>query len=246
MNAVNAVTVRQAVWSDEGAVRARTGELANQLRSAALEGDDARVKRLLSELLRFKGIPRGRRIGLQLPALLNLVHSLRSVAMSDDLTGLYNRRGFMQIGTRFLDVACRDQRAAHLVYFDLDNLKQVNDTAGHSSGDILIRQTGNLLRDLFPNYGVYEVLGRLGGDEFAALTTSSDYALRSAVVLRTRKPAAGRVGFPALSLSVGVAHFDPRRPVSIDELLEIAEQAMYEHKRVNRIASSSGLTPHPV
>lgn len=243
---MNAVTVRQAVWSDEGAVRARTGELANQLRSAALEGDEVRVKRLLSELLRFKGIPRGRRIALQLPALLNLVRSLRSVAMSDDLTGLNNRRGFMQIGTRFLDVACRDQRAAHLVYFDLDNLKQVNDTAGHSSGDILIRQTGNLLRDLFPNYGVYEVLGRLGGDEFAALTTSADYALRSAAVLRARRPPAGRVGFPALSLSVGVAHFDPRRPVSIDELLKIAEQAMYEHKRVSRIASSSGLTPHPV
>jgi diguanylate cyclase (GGDEF)-like protein len=242
MNAVR--PVQQATWCDEGTVRARTGELAVQLRAAAMEGDDSRIKRLLSELLRFKGIPRGRRVALQLPALMNLVHSLRSVAMSDDLTGLYNRRGFMQIGTRFLDIASRDQRAAHLVYFDLDNLKQVNDSAGHASGDILIRQTGNLLRDLFPNYGVYEVLGRLGGDEFAALTTSADYALRSAVVLRTRRPQTLRAGLPPLSLSVGVAHFDPRRPVAIDELLEIAEQAMYEHKRVTRTASH-GLTPHP-
>jgi diguanylate cyclase (GGDEF)-like protein len=236
--------VHQASWSDESAVRSRTGELAAQLRAAAMEGDDLRIKRLLSELLRFKGIPRGRRIAMQLPPLMNLVQSLRSVAMTDELTGLYNRRGFMQIGTRFLDVAARDQRPAHLVYFDLDNLKQVNDTAGHASGDILIRQTGNLLRDLFPNYGVYEVLGRLGGDEFAALTTSADYAMRSAVVLRTRRPQALRPGLPPLSLSVGVAHFDPRRPVGIDELLEIAEQAMYEHKRVSRIAPS-GLTPHP-
>ncbi|HYL02928.1 MAG TPA: GGDEF domain-containing protein [Steroidobacteraceae bacterium] len=239
--------LRQPRWVEDGAARSRSTELANQLRAAAMDGDDSRVRHLLAELLRLSGLPRGRRVALQLPALVSLVHSLRCVAMSDELTGLYNRRGFMQIGMRFLDVSRRDLRPAHLVYFDLNNLKQVNDSAGHASGDILIRQTGNLLRDLFPSYGVHEVIGRLGGDEFAALTTNAEYAARSAVAARARRRLQpGSSTLPPLSLSVGVAHFDPQHPVTIDELLEAAEQDMYEHKRVSRIAPSSGLTPHPV
>ncbi|HXO15777.1 MAG TPA: GGDEF domain-containing protein, partial [Steroidobacteraceae bacterium] len=85
----------------------------------------------------------------------------------------------------------------------------------------------------------------LGGDEFAALTMCPEYASRDAIVLRagTRSPHSGDLA--ALWLSVGVAHFNPQRPLGIDELLESAEQAMYEHKRVTRIASSE-LTPHPV
>ena len=85
------------------ALRARNTELAGQLRAAAMESDDA----LLSELLRLHGLTRGQRVSLQLKALLNLVHSLRCVALTDDLTGLYNRRGFMQIGARLLDIATR-------------------------------------------------------------------------------------------------------------------------------------------
>jgi diguanylate cyclase (GGDEF)-like protein len=227
------------------AQRARNAELAGQLRAAAMEGDDAHMTRLLSELLRVQGLTRGQRISLQLKALLNLVQSLRRAALTDDLTGLYNRRGFMQSGARLLDVATRDLRAAHLIYFDLNHLQRTNDTLGRSLGDVLIRQMGNFMRDLYPSYGVNEVLGRLGGDEFAALTTCPEYASRGAIVLRAgrRSPHSGDLA--ARWLSVGVAHFDPRRPVSVDELLETAEQAMYAHKRVTRIASSE-LTPHPV
>jgi diguanylate cyclase (GGDEF)-like protein len=228
-----------------GALRARNAELSGQLRSAALEGDEARIERLLSELLQFQGLTKGQRISLQMQALLSLVHSLRGAALTDELTGLYNRRGFLQIGTRLLDVAARDARAAYLVYFDLNQLERINAAIGRSAGDVMIRQLGNLMRDLFPSYGVYEVLGRLGGDEFAALTTSPTYASRSAILLRSRKPQARSCDLPALSLSVGVAHFNPRRPVGIDELLECAERSMYQHKRVTQIASSE-MTPHPV
>jgi diguanylate cyclase (GGDEF)-like protein len=226
------------------AVRARNAELGGQLRAAAMEGDDACMARLLSELLRVQGLTRGQRVSVQLKALLNLVDSLRRVALSDDRTGLYNRRGFMKSGARLLDVATRDLRAAHLIYFDLNHLRRTNDTLGRTAGDAVIRQMGNFMRDLYPSYGVYEVLGRLGGDEFAALTMSPECAARGAIVLRAgrRPPHSGDLA--ALSLSVGVAHFNPRRPVSVDELLETAERAMYEHKRVTRIASSE-LTPPP-
>jgi len=228
-----------------GALRARNAELTGLLRVAALEGDEVRITRLLSELLRFQGLTKGQRVSLQLKALLNLVHSLRCAALTDELTGLYNRRGFMQTAARVLDVAARDGHAAHLIYFDVNQLERINGSMGRSTGDVMLRQMGNLLRDLYPGYGVYEVLGRLGGDEFAALTTRAEYASRSAIILRARRPHTSSYDLPPLSLSIGIAHFNPQRPVAIDELLEGAEQAMYEHKRVTQIASSE-LTPHPV
>ncbi|TLZ35039.1 MAG: GGDEF domain-containing protein [Gammaproteobacteria bacterium] len=218
--------------SAEGTPRTHNTELAGELRAAALEGDDVRVTQLLSDLLHLQGLSRGQRISVQLKTLLNMVHSLRCVTLTDELTGLFNRRGFVQSGTRLLDVASRDVRAAHLIYFDLNHLERINQTMGRSTGDVMIRQMGNFMRDLFPSYGVYEVLGRLSGDEFATLTMSPQYASRGAILLRAaRTPQEGGTDLPPLSLSVGVAHFNPRRPLSIDKLLESAEQAMYEHKK---------------
>ncbi|TLY58852.1 MAG: GGDEF domain-containing protein [Gammaproteobacteria bacterium] len=218
--------------SAEGTPRTRNSELAGELRAAALEGDDVRVTQLLSDLLHLQGLSRGQRISMQLTTLLNMVHSLRCVTLTDELTGLFNRRGFVQSGTRLLDVASRDVRAAHLIYFDLNHLERINQTMGRSTGDVMIRQMGNFMRDLFPSYGVYEVLGRLSGDEFATLTMSPQYASRGAILLRAaRTPQEGGTDLPPLSLSVGVAHFNPHRPLGIDKLLESAEQAMYEHKK---------------
>ncbi len=218
--------------SAEGTPRTRNSELAGELRAAALEGDDVRVTQLLSDLLHLQGLSKGQRISVQLTTLLNMVHSLRCVTLTDELTGLFNRRGFVQSGTRLLDVASRDVRAAHLIYFDLNHLERINQTMGRSTGDVMIRQMGNFMRDLFPSYGVYEVLGRLSGDEFATLTMSPQYASRGAILLRAaRTPQEGGTDLPPLSLSVGVAHYNPRRPLSIDKLLESAEQAMYEHKK---------------
>lgn len=210
--------------ADTRAMRARNGDLASQLRAAAVDGDDARITRLLAELLRCKGLSRGQRISLQQKALLSLVQSLRSAALNDDLTGLHNRRGFAQIGTRVLDLATRDRQAAHLVYFEVEHLQRINESLGQAAAHMLVRQTGNLLRDLFPSYGVYEVLGRLGNDEFAALTTADAYASREAVVARVNENV--RASTPPLVLSVGIAHFDARYPAGVDELLEEAKRDM--------------------
>ncbi len=197
-------------------------ELANQLRAAAAAGDDERIARLVSELLRCKGLSRGQRIALQQRALLSLVESLRSAALNDDLTGLNNRRGFVQVGTRVLDFAAGDARPAHLVYFSVDHLERVCEAHGRDAGQILIRDCGNLLRDLFPNYGVHEVLGRMANDEFAALTMRSDFFARDRVVSRVQDLLAGRSS--SLALSIGVAHFEPRKPRPIDELLAVAKR----------------------
>jgi diguanylate cyclase (GGDEF)-like protein len=221
--------------SDEDALHARNRELTSQLRAAAMEGDTLRVTRVLSELLCLKRLTAERKLALQ--ALTHFIDSLRSVAMTDELTGVYNRRGFLQIGMRFLNVARRDLRSAYLVYFELNKLKQVNDTEGRTAGDVLIRQTCDFLRELFPSYGVYQVLGRLGGQEFAALTTDMKCPSRSEILLRARMPQARSSNIPALSLSVGLAYFNPLLPLGIDELLETAARAMYEHERLtpNRV-----------
>jgi diguanylate cyclase (GGDEF)-like protein len=224
--------------------RIQHGEFANQLRAAAADGDDARITQVLAELLRCKGLSRGQRIALQQKALLTLVHSLRSAALNDDLTGLHNRRGFAQIGTRVLDLAARDDQSAHLVYLCVDHLERVYELLGRPAAQMLIRQTGNLLRDLFPAYGVHEVLGRLESDEFAALTTNEDFASVEAAIGQIRL--AQRTATPTLALSVGVAHFNPRDPTGIDELLEEAERNMNQPSSelginlpINRIGLSS-------
>jgi diguanylate cyclase (GGDEF)-like protein len=233
MNAVSVLRPRHT------AAAVRTLELTGQLRAAVTEGDEPRIARLLSELLRLKGLTKGQRVALQLKALQNLVHALRAVALNDETTGLYNRRGFVQTGTRLLDLAARDELPAHLVYFSLGQVELLNEAVGQSAGDVLVRQMGNFMRDLFPNYGVYDVLGRLSRSEFAALTPNAEYASRTAILQRVRGPQWSRE-FPALPLSIGVAHFNPARPVAIDELLESAQRDVEAPapERVVRIASS--------
>ena len=201
---------------------ARSLEIAGQLRVAIMEGDEAGITRLLSDLLRVRGLTKGQRVRLQSRALLNLVHSLRSAALNDECTGLLNRRGFMQTATRLLDLALRDQQVAYLVYFRL----AIGHSAAACSDDastraVLLRRMGNFLRDAFPSYGVYEVLGRLSSGEFAALTSLAGHATRSAIMLAARTPESG-CDAPALPLQVAVARFDPAVPAAIDELLHNA------------------------
>jgi diguanylate cyclase (GGDEF)-like protein len=227
---------------------ARSLELASQLRAAIMEGDDARLKRLLSDLLRVKGLTKGQRVGLQLRTIMSLVQSLRSVALNDELTGLLNQRGFMQIGTRLLDLASRDEQTVRLVYLRLDHGQLLEDPAGRVAGDVLIRRMGNFMRDLFPRYGVYEVLGRLSGAEFAALTPARECVTPDAILQRARCPD-GAGDIPALPLTLGVAQFNPACPIAIDELLRNAMQAVDAVAPdtvapVTRIASP-GLAPRP-
>ncbi len=220
-----------AVCSAHAAVSVnRAVEVAGQLRTAIIEGDEARLARLLSDLLRVRGLTRGQRVRLQSRALMNLVHSLRSAALNDDLTGLLNRRGFIQTATRLLDLALRDRQCAHLAYFRLELGEPAQ--AGAERGlavarDVLLRRMGNFLRDAFPNYGVYEVLGRLGSGEFAALTPSAEHASCGALLLRALRPESG-ADSPALPLRVAVALFDPAKPAAIDELLQKARDELLQ------------------
>jgi len=217
---------------------ARSLEAAGQLRTAVMEGDEAHIARLLSDLLRVRGLTKGQRVRLQLRALLNLLHSLRSAMLNDEVTGLYNRRGFVQVGARLLDLATRDEHDAYLVYFRL-HPAPARDTGASSADPVMVRQMGNLLRDLFPSYGVYEVLGRLGTREFAALTPSAEHATRSAIMLQARRGCE----LTTLPLEAGIARCDASCPVPIDELLQSAVRAAAEQQLAPLASSRSARQP---
>ena len=214
--------------------RMRTRLLATELSAAARDADEHRVKTLLTELLHCRAGRPEETFRVQLQALESLFHTMRRLAMTDDLTRLNNRRGFFRVGARLLKVAERERCKVRVVHVDVDNLKFVNDNVGHLAGDLLLQRTANVLRRSFPDHEIDEVIGRLGGDEFAVLALSRHPFGPHEVALRVQKAvdAQNASGWsPALSLSVGVAELGPDGPFSMTDVLERAERAMYTNKR---------------
>jgi two-component system, cell cycle response regulator len=170
-----------------------------------------------------------------------LASALRSLSLIDDLTGLYNRRGFLDLGEQYLKLARRSGRAVLLVYMDVDELKAVNDTLGHLAGDRLLIQLANVLRDTFRQS---DITARMGGDEFAvmALEASEDNEEWLARRLRERVEEVNRAGREPfqLSISLGIARFAPESRPRLTELLALADQAMYMEKRAKKAASIRG------
>ncbi len=204
--------------------------LARELNSAAMEGDDERVRQLLTQLLQGRNRRSTDRIQEQVAALEELFYAMRIMAVTDELTGVYNRRGFDLVGSRLLRNLCRERRCAMLMYVDIDDLKSINDTLGHAAGDGLLAAAGKVLRTAC---GDGAIIGRIGGDEFALLARQSGAETQS--MLRTRIYRAigdcnASSKTAALSVSIGVADFDPLRPASVLALLDQADRAMYVEK----------------
>lgn len=160
-----------------------------------------------------------------------LDRELRYLALSDELTCLYNRRGFFAAATQQLKLAKRNQQGMLLFFCDLDNLKKINDTYGHREGDLALVRTADALENAFRDS---DILARLGGDEFAILTLTIPSEGPEALLHRLEKclekASKGEFRY-RLSLSVGVARFDPQRPMSLGELMAEADKAMYQRKR---------------
>ncbi len=162
----------------------------------------------------------------------DLIQRLESDSLEDALTGLYNRRGFLTIGREYLNLSARNKNPMHLLFLDMDNLKQINDTFGHVSGDEAIVRAAEIIKSVFRGS---DIKSRLGGDEFAIFPIStSPQGLKAAISRFHEKTAefnrSGVCPF-TLSFSAGVAGFDPENPSTIDELLDRADKRMYEEKR---------------
>jgi diguanylate cyclase (GGDEF)-like protein/PAS domain S-box-containing protein len=163
---------------------------------------------------------------------------LRRLADHDSLTGLLNRRGFMEGLRRELRRMERKGDYGALVLLDLDNFKAVNDTAGHLAGDQVLRATAEVLRR---RLRATDVIGRLGGDEFAALVLNvtprqaSEIAAETAETLRSMTVTAGDKTIE-VAASIGVVAIDEIRYENEDELLAAADRAMYRVKSLRRDA----------
>ncbi len=161
-----------------------------------------------------------------------MLTTLRSQSLVDDLTGLYNRRGFLALAEQQAEQARRTHDGFLLGYADLDGLKRINDELGHQAGDAAIVEAAQVLRAAVRDA---DIVARLGGDEFAllALGAGEDDAKRLQTRLEdclTKRN--GQVGRRyRLGMSLGLVSFDPAMPHSVDDLLASADARMYAAKR---------------
>jgi diguanylate cyclase (GGDEF)-like protein len=163
-----------------------------------------------------------------------LDRELKYLALTDDLTCLYNRRGFFAAATQQLKRSRRNSENLLLLFCDVDNLKAINDTHGHHEGDLALIHTAEALEQTFRGS---DILARLGGDEFVVLALAASQESEQWMLHRLEKnlkKAHGVGNAYALSVSVGMARFDPEHPVTLGELMVQADKAMYEKKRSAR------------
>ena len=155
---------------------------------------------------------------------------LRSLALMDDLTRLYNRRAFHALSTQQFKVMRRKGQGLLLFFADVDHLKNINDTFGHREGDLALVRVADALERTFRDS---DILARLGGDEFAVLALEASCQDQDAILRRLeghlQKLSAEEPRYK-LSLSVGAARFDPKDRVMLGDLLAKADRAMYEQK----------------
>ncbi|MBI4563135.1 MAG: GGDEF domain-containing response regulator [Planctomycetes bacterium] len=155
---------------------------------------------------------------------------LESLSLTDELTGLHNRRGFTTLSQQHLKLARRLKEPLILAFIDLDGLKRINDTYGHSEGDIALIQTAEILRKTFRDS---DLIARLGGDEFTVLAIDADRD--NAVVKRLQenfKTYNSLKRHPyELSVSVGITRIEPDADFNLEDVLSQADRRLYEEKR---------------
>lgn len=163
------------------------------------------------------------------------VNEVRSLSVKDELTGLYNRRGFLQLASERLAFAARMGRPALLFFVDLNGMKQINDRLGHEQGDRALIETADVLRATCRSS---DVIARLGGDEFVALLVDGDQADLASFSERVQREIDEHNAQPdrafRLSASIGAAAYDPEQPERVEALLARADSLMYEQKRLRK------------
>jgi diguanylate cyclase (GGDEF)-like protein/PAS domain S-box-containing protein len=157
---------------------------------------------------------------------------LRKLSLTDELTGLYNRRGFMTLADQQIKIAKRLKRELLFISTDLDDLKVINDTIGHRGGDQALVDTASILLETFRDS---DIIARIGGDEFVvlqiripddSLSVSTDrlHEILAQHNSQSEKPY-------KLSLSLGSVVYNPADGKTLDQILEEADAKMYEQKK---------------
>lgn len=156
---------------------------------------------------------------------------LKNLSITDELTGLYNRKGFMTLTKQMMNTSNRLSYRMLIFFMDLNGMKFINEIFGHLEGDHALRGAATILRNTFRET---DVIARYGGDEFivsAMLTGDADY---NKIIERLDKKVnlfnAQISKIYKLSFSIGVAIYDPNRPVSLEDLISLADALMREVK----------------
>ncbi|HOT44267.1 MAG TPA: diguanylate cyclase [Spirochaetota bacterium] len=165
-----------------------------------------------------------------------LERKLQEISLVDELTGLYNRRGFSQLSRQQAEIAKRTGRSMLLGFFDLDHMKHINDSYGHHEGDNALVSAAGILRKIFR---ASDIIARWGGDEFAVLMINADcdeilsIDQRIESVINNYNDQADHRYI--ISMSWGIVKFDPAYPAEIDDLVSRADEMMYRHKSYKRL-----------
>ena len=165
-------------------------------------------------------------------ALRRVTTRLRHMAITDELTGLYNRRFFLNRWDWECERAKRYQRPLACLMIDVNGFKQVNDHLGHHAGDLVLKQVAQELKTMLRQS---DILARFGGDEFVIALPETSHANAAAVAEKLRQlripiPEGDGRGVPPVSLSVGISEIESNR-AGAQEILEAADQSLYAHKQ---------------
>lgn len=161
-----------------------------------------------------------------------LTEALSKESRTDELTGVFNRRGFMEYGQRMLDLSIATGAKGSVFFFDMDGLKKINDTWGHKTGDAAIQTLAEVLKEAFHKS---DIVGRLSGDEFAVIAPGFDK--KNGQILRTRieqlcKDFSQDRKLPLdISTSFGIATYSADK-TKLNQLLVMADKELYKEKKV--------------
>lgn len=157
---------------------------------------------------------------------------LYNLSISDDLTSLYNRRGFTSLADRHIRSATKSKKYFTVFFIDLDGLKNINDTFGHLVGSKVLRDSAMLLTETFRSS---DIISRFGGDEFVVLakglTENNVGMIKDRLEENIESYNNTSSNSFKLSMSVGAAFFDPSKPATIDGLVNSADERMYADKQ---------------
>lgn len=159
---------------------------------------------------------------------------LHNLSLSDELTGLLNRRGFLSLAPKHVKIAERANWELLLFFIDLDELKAINDNFGHPEGDKALRTVATVLRETFRTS---DVMARMGGDEFIVLAINASDASIDAITARLQENVEryNQNGTQyQVSISYGVARFNPQEKATLDEMIAQADRALYANKASKR------------
>jgi diguanylate cyclase (GGDEF)-like protein/PAS domain S-box-containing protein len=176
--------------------------------------------------------------------LLEKTEQLRALSLRDELTGLYNRRGFMEIAEHHLKTDQRARKPCAVFFADLNGLKLINDQLGHEMGDRAIREAARVLESVFR---ASDVVARLGGDEFAIFASECDDLGVVAAAMRLERAVSDlndtSTNRYRLSVSVGAAVLHADEPRDLAALMQAADQNMYDVKRARHQRFSLRVRP---